>query len=68
MKNSKLQEMTVKQLENHIDKLRIEISEKRRQLRLNELPNVREVKTLRRELARTLTLITSTKLKEAKSV
>ena len=68
MKNAKLREMTLKQLENHSDKLRNDLATKRRQLKVNELPNVREVRTLRNELARTLTMVYELKLKEPKNV
>ena len=68
MKNAKLREMTLNQLENHTDKLRNDLATKSRQLKVNELPNVREVRTLRNELARTLTMIYEFKLKEPKNV
>lgn len=57
MKIAKLREMSVKQLTDHIDKVRTELVEKRRKLGVNELPNVREIRELRHDLARSLTIV-----------
>jgi len=51
-----LQGKTAAELAEHIASLRTEIAEKSRARRMGELPNVRKVGQLRRELAAALTL------------
>jgi ribosomal protein L29 len=62
------QPATEKDLQAKLAELRKELSDARRSLAANELPNPRVVNNTRREIARTLTAINAAKTKTKKEV
>jgi ribosomal protein L29 len=56
MKKSDLKKKTTVELQKHAQKLRTQIAESHRAPYVQEVRNVKAIKNLRRELARTLTL------------
>ena len=57
MKMLELRKKTVSELTNDVNKLREEIAEATRRLRMGEVQNVRVVRGKRKDLARMLTII-----------
>lgn len=57
MKMLELRKKTVSELTNDVNKLREEIAEATRRLRMGEMQNVRVVRGKRKDLARMLTII-----------
>lgn len=66
MKLTEIRKLPTKDLANETTKLREELAELRRRVRLGEVQNVRLVRTKRKELARMLTVLGEQLTKETK--
>lgn len=64
MKKTELTTKSAVELTRHADKLRVKLGTLKTDRYLKEVKNIREIRTTRRELARTLTLINQTQEKD----
>lgn len=66
MKITDIRKMSTEELTNAVSKLREEIAELRRHVYMGDNQNVRAVRNKRKELARTLTVLSENLIKETK--